>query len=133
MDRKAVGRIVGREAPKLVKLLWLGHWAIDFVFDPCTDCDAYCERNHRYRTATVAIDPAKHKDEGAVIDSLEHELLHLVLAPFDDYRCFSLPSYVEGSAEAKREESAWELAVEQCLGNVHRAMKEMRKLAKPGK
>jgi hypothetical protein len=88
MDRSAVKAIIERELDPLAKKLGVGHWRLTVKFD-LRDGDEDWETQGRclkyvdYDRAIISLDPDSLADEAEVVRVLIHELLHIVLAPFD--------------------------------------------------
>jgi hypothetical protein len=72
---------------------------------------AACTYDVSYMRAEIDIDPAQHDDEADVLDSLVHELLHLVVAPFEVYRRVR----IAGEEEDPKEEALWQIGMERAI------------------
>jgi hypothetical protein len=88
MDRSAVKAIVERELNPLARRLGVSHWELTVKFD-LRDGDGgrgtqgRCTKYVDYDKAIISLDPDSLADEAEVVRVLIHELLHIVLAPFD--------------------------------------------------
>jgi len=64
--------------------LWLGAWRITVKYGRLDDgCMAQVHAKVAYQQARITIDPEQHETKADVLDSVRHELLHLVCAYFD--------------------------------------------------
>lgn len=124
MDASEVKRIVETHVDILKEALALFHWRITISYDPERDgWKASCDRNGGdYLRAAINIDPAKHGDEDDVVESLKHELIHLLLTPFDVYRNVLTAGVDEDSVEGQRELALWAHVVEQATVNIERGL-----------
>lgn len=128
MDRSECKAIVEREIVGLMERLGIPHWRLVITYGPVTNRRiaaghrglAECIRNAPYDRATIVIDPEEHDDEAEVIKSLRHELMHVVLAPFDLYREF-VSSYIDAnSTQDHQEDTIFEHCIEQTVINLER-------------
>lgn len=125
MDLSRVKALCDAAAPPMRAALWCADVRLDLVYGPCSDPDwsAECERNAPYNRATITIDPARHEDEGEVLDSLRHEVLHLVLTEFDVYANIVQSNIDEGDGPAQAvEERAWTLACERTINRLENVL-----------
>jgi hypothetical protein len=83
---------------------------------------AQVDRQLDYLHATISLDPERHGDDGQVLDSLRHELLHLLLAPFDLYADLTTQFFVHDPAARRVEQRAFRNAVETAVGNLERML-----------
>jgi hypothetical protein len=86
MDRSAVEAIVRREIEPLKRQLGISHWKVSAHYDlRADDCctRAQCTTLVDYERVRIDFDPDGMDDEAEVIETLLHELLHVVLSPFD--------------------------------------------------
>ncbi len=133
MDRSEVKAVVDREIEAMAKALGVAHWSLTVSYGPCSrkEWSAECVRQAEYNVAKIIIDPEKQGDEDDVLDSLLHELAHVVLAPFDTYRSVMTAADVPGSPADKRERNLWAFAVEQGVICVMRAYRGTRARYEP--
>ncbi len=125
MDRSAVEAIVARELPRLARRLGVDHWHITTCCD-ATQLDdlgnlAECAKTLNYRLATIRFNPDRIASEAELIATIEHELLHLVLAPFD-----LLWEQLIGPLRGLRRQQAeavWQFACESTITALERALK----------
>lgn len=86
MDRSAVEAIAAKALGPLMERLAIGHWEITVSCDFHQDGTlGDCSRLWDYEKATIRLNPSALADEQAVLETLLHELMHVVLAPFDHY------------------------------------------------
>ena len=106
--------------------LGIPHWHIEVTYGPCAEphWQAMCERQVNYNQAHIIIDPKHAHSEEGVIKSLVHELLHVVLAPFDLYReVLSQHCGEQGSVRAREEAALFAFTVEQLVVNLRRVLR----------
>ena len=122
MDKSEVKAIVDRNIKPMMALLGVQHWKINVLYEPCTNPNwvASCARNIAYQKATITIDPSRADSEEDVIDSLRHELIHVLLAPFDAYRGIMTSHLTQGDTLDRIEDEAWEVAIENTVLAVER-------------
>jgi hypothetical protein len=103
----------------MVEKYKLNHWTIEVKLDRCDDMrnKGECSRQTPYFEAVLTIDPTNHATEKDFIETLEHELLHLVLAPFDNLHEFIVASGISEKPFA----AVWHFAIEQSITNILRA------------
>lgn len=121
MDSSAVKAIVDREWQGMARAMGLHRWKIRFDYGSLEDA-AECERDLSYYRATIRFDPARAIDEADVLDSLRHELTHLLLAPFDQYRITMAALIRDDSPESRMEDAAWHYACEHAVISVMDAL-----------
>lgn len=91
MDRMTVERVVFKHLPRLSAQLGLNQWEISvgYAAEPADDDGILkrgeCTRLVDYKSAHITLNPYALADELAVLVTLRHELLHIVVAPFDLY------------------------------------------------
>lgn len=85
MDASEVKAIVELVIEDLRDALTIPHWRISVDYGPCEDANhgAECSRQPDYYQANITIDPQRMNSTKHVIETLRHELLHVVLADFD--------------------------------------------------
>lgn len=111
---------IASDALKIMKpKLGLGDWDISIRVTSPEDqnfsADIYKEVE--YRVATITLDPYSHPDVNEVLDSLRHELLHLVLADLDVYQHMA----ISGSTLPENTLSGtWLYSTERAIGNLER-------------
>ncbi len=118
MTAKEVEIIVDGNIKYLMARYGIPNWKIEVIYDECDNVNwgAQCERSNDYCSATITINPARADSEKEILELLQHELLHLVLAPFDLYRDTMTQHLVNfSSPAAKREQCIWRHAVEQTV------------------
>jgi hypothetical protein len=133
LDKSEVEAIARRELPRLADLLHVGHWTIDLSFDASRlqpTSMAECERMSCYDRATIILHPEKHRDEADVIDSIEHELLHIVLAPFD--LSWNVVSESFRGIPLEHVKTVWQYSLEQTIVTLQRILRDFpARAAKP--
>ena len=121
MDQSEVRFIVNEHVKPIRDALQLNDWHIDTEYtalDPGTS--ARVHMMPRYRRATIQFDPAQIVDREHVLRCLRHELLHLVLAPFDLYTC--AVSEMLPEQFSKVDNQLFMDAVELVVGNLERVL-----------
>jgi hypothetical protein len=88
MDRSAARAIVDREIEPLMRRLGIPHWHVSVVYDLRADntsatTQALCHTLVDYNRARIEIDPDAIDDEADLLRVLRHELMHVLLSPFD--------------------------------------------------
>ena len=88
MDRSVAEKIVTQHIPELAKRLGLSYWSISFDFAPIAEDDGdpvygSCRSLVDYQSATIALNPGEFATEAEILETLRHELFHLVLSPFN--------------------------------------------------
>lgn len=140
MDRSAVKAIVDREIEPLKARLGIPHWRIVVTYGPVSDPGrvaeghrgmAECRRAAPYERATITLDHEQHDDETEVVDSLIHELLHVVLAPFDLYRNFATKFIEVGTTADGQEDTLFAHCIEQAVRNLERMHWGLSKVGGP--
>jgi hypothetical protein len=104
------------------RLLGVADWKIriDFVDHSAENLCGTCDRQLPYQIAVITIDPAAHSSQRDVLDTLRHELIHVMLAPFDSYRALAIANIKPDSPMDKVEEKAWILSVESAVLAIER-------------
>lgn len=122
MDHSVCQAFCDKHLTKLAEFLSIGHWRIKIKVGECENPNdtANCSRNSSYDIADITIDPRKFGDDDFLLDTLFHELAHIVLAPFDLHRTYSFQGMERGSAEDKREDFIWASSVEKGVINLER-------------
>jgi hypothetical protein len=122
MDRSAVKAIVEAHLESLVEVFGVERWCIQVNYEACDNPNhgASCGRAVDYDKAFITIDPDKHKDEGDVVDSLRHEIEHILLSPFDLYRDAMTQHIDDETKEHRQEQRLFTYAVEQTVINIER-------------
>jgi hypothetical protein len=133
LDKSEVEAIARRELPRLAEMLHVAHWTIDLSFDASRlqpTSMAECERMSCYDRATIILHPEKHRDEADVIDSIEHELLHIVLAPFD--LSWNVVSESFHGVPLEHVKTVWQYSLEQTIVTLQRILRDLSaRAAKP--
>jgi hypothetical protein len=127
MDASEVREIVAKYAPALMEKLGIPHWSIVFYYDlrESTGDGEFakrgeCIRQVRYDRATIRFDPAEFSDEQEVLKILRHELIHVVLAPFDLFWHAAEAHWQDDPVKTEIMNAVWDHVVEQAVINVRR-------------
>ena len=122
MDKSKVKEIVDANILKMMCQLGVQAWKIGVFYEPAGDPNwvASCSRQLPYQSATIRIDPQMAESEEDVLDSLRHELIHVLLAPLDAYRDLVTSNIESESPMDTAEDRAWTLAIESCVLAVER-------------
>lgn len=87
MKKDAAKKIVDAHIKQLMWATQTQMWTVNIIYGPCNNSWALAQVQISidYFLADITINHAKHETEDQVLNSLRHELLHLVLAPFELY------------------------------------------------
>jgi len=87
MDESAVIKIVEANLERLMQAVGVPHWTITVNYGPCDSSPTAAGEVDltaaSYWRAAITINPYQHSEEKDVIDTLVHELLHVVIAPME--------------------------------------------------
>lgn len=87
MDHSKVVEIVNANIKQMRWAMQLQDWTINLTYGPLEAGNAgTCMADPKRCRAEIEIDPAALKDEAAVLDTLRHELLHILHAGYETYR-----------------------------------------------
>ena len=91
MDRSAVKAVVDHEIESLMLRLGIPHWHVVVRYKTESDDGDFvvrgrCDRRAEYNSASLTLNPESLDGAEEVLATLRHELLHIVLAPFDMYQ-----------------------------------------------
>lgn len=128
MDRSKVREIVQARIHELIRDLAIGHWRLMIEYEnKPPDSNGVTERGDcvrlvDYNRATINLNPDAFSDddETKVFGVLRHELLHVVLAPFDIFLNVVSPLIEDDPVKTKVIQSVWDHAVEQAVVNLER-------------
>jgi hypothetical protein len=127
LDRSECKRIVDREIEALAEAMGLPHWHIVVRYERVADehpegftVSANCRAKPEYERATITIDPDEMDDEAELLRILRHELMHIVLAPFNLYRGFATAFVEQKSTADAQEDAIWAHSVEQGVRSLER-------------
>jgi len=120
MEASQVRAIVAKYAPALMEKLGIPHWSIVFYYDLRETKGNFakkgeCTRQARYDRATIAFDPAEFADEQDVLKVLRHELIHVVLSPFDLFWHAAGACWADDPVKEAMMDAVWNHAVEQAV------------------
>jgi hypothetical protein len=86
MDRSACKAIADKHLLRMMRLVGVSHWTIAVSFDATKEgTKATCEVFVKYERAEITIDAQKAETPLDVLESLRHELFHVLLANFEVY------------------------------------------------
>lgn len=127
MTVEEVRVIVEKNLDPMLEALGMGFWRVQVDFHKCENDNwiASCTRNGDYVQAYIVIDPDRHFSEKEVLESLRHEVLHLVLEPFDLYRELVTQRLKDGGEKARIEARAFTRALEQSIVNLEKLLHNM--------
>jgi hypothetical protein len=125
MDASAVRAVVAKYAQPLMEKLGIPHWSIVFHYDLREANGAFakrgeCIRQVRYDRATIRLDCEEFSDEQEVLKVLRHELIHVVLAPFDLFWHAAGACWADDPVKAAMMDAVWDHVVEQAVINIER-------------
>jgi len=122
MDKSKLIEVMRRHLGPLRDMVGPQDWAITWLAEPANipDSCASCSPNLPYNTATIRIDPAHHENEDDVIDSMFHELCHLLLTPFDVYREAATQHIDNGTVAERQDNYLFNHAREQAVLSLER-------------
>ena len=86
MDRSEVKKIVEDHFKFMKWDMQLQKWEIEVSFDANDDSKAICSAEPNYHRAYINIDPSRHESAEDVVESLKHEMIHVLHCPFETYR-----------------------------------------------
>jgi nitric oxide synthase oxygenase domain/subunit len=125
VDTSAVKAIVEANIERLMEAIGIPHWRLTVYYEAPENPNwkASCDRSGAdYWRASITIDPKHANDADDVIDSLVHELLHIVLAPFDLYRNAVTPHIAVDTPEGRQEQVIWTHVMEQTVLTLERGL-----------
>jgi hypothetical protein len=130
MDQSEVKRIVDQHAEEMAGRLRIGHWKITAVYGPCSNPEwsAECRLDASRDMATFTFDPERLKSEAEVLDLLQHEMLHIVLAPFDLFEMTARSLVGDDEIARNVLRLAGMHAVEQSVLNLERMIRELTRV-----
>jgi hypothetical protein len=110
--------------PDLVEVLGLGHWKITVAYDkpPEANWQAACSRQVSYNVAEIELDVESYEDPAKLFFDLRHELLHVVLSPFDVYTHYVAGFGVNNPTIAAQDEFLRRYATEQAILNLEKIL-----------
>lgn len=128
MDKSAVEAIVDKWLPIYQKMFGLDHYKIKVYYQHCgSDTEGWSnaatyDANPAYNLANLWLDPHQQDDEEDVLDSLRHELFHVVLDPYWAYRRI----VNAGGEDQAREKEVWRFFSEQAVVRLQNLFKGTR-------
>lgn len=100
MDASEVIRIADKHLPKMLWQLQLNMWTVRVDTASLQGMKASIRFEHEYENAVITIDPEQTQDERDVLDSLRHELFHIIHADFQLFRAVALQGVMQQDADA---------------------------------
>lgn len=86
-EAKALKAVTHKFVDRWKYLLSLEEWDIQIKYTKMDDGDlGECDVIAAHKVATVVVDIAKHKDANHLLDTVRHELFHIVHAQFEHHR-----------------------------------------------
>ena len=124
MDESKVRAIVIEAAETMQVNLALREWDIRHYAEKCPNDSftAQCRINTPYHRAFIWIDPAGHEAEDDVLDSLRHELLHLVGAEWEVYATMIMAGVEDSETMQRVEDRACTLASERTVSKLEKML-----------
>lgn len=132
MNQSEVRTIVEANVKRLMSAIGIPHWNVTIHYERHeSGAMGTCDLAHiDYCRALITIDPAQHDTPQEVIDTLVHELLHIVLAPAELYRNASIQSLPEAAMNVT--EIVYTHALEQIVLTLERGLAaHLRTLPEP--
>lgn len=122
MDKSAVEAIVQAHLPGYIEAMGLQGLRIEVSYGRIEDAGATVLTEINYEKATIQIDPAHadHADEAGVLNSLRHELFHIIVAPFDAWEWQIDADYKRDTPEHRRARDIFIHACERTVLNLER-------------
>lgn len=86
MDHSACHEFIRENALPLLQFMGCQHWSVNWRTERIDDPDTrgLCWPSSSYENATIKIDPDKCSDSEQLLDTMFHEVCHLILAPAQD-------------------------------------------------
>lgn len=132
MDTSEVQAIVEANIDRLMTAVGVPHWRLTIAYERHeTGAMGTCDlADIDYCRAHITIDPAQHETPDEVINTLVHELLHIILAPAELYRNVAIQNLPESAMGAN--EVVYTHALEQMVLSLERGLaKHLRTLPEP--
>lgn len=134
MNKKELKHIVDCNVKKMIKKLGLGEWQIKFRYkmsDEHKNCRGYCSIHSQSKQATITLNPRLLTIKREVISTLRHELVHLIVNIFSEYRHVIHTFIGTSSSPATSRElavlnEAFNLAKEKITYDICRALERKR-------
>ena len=119
MNAKDLRQLVERVLPSMLEAMGLERTRIEPDIRGLDDGEAASiEAMPEYERAFLYIDPSKVSDERYALDTLRHELLHVLLSPYERYREFVAKVIDKDSPLHPVFETAWDHACEASVANL---------------
>lgn len=122
MEAMDVRAIVEQHAPRMKNALGIERWDISITVGRCHDeVKGQCEADPRYMIATIVIDPEHAEDLDDVVKTLRHEMLHVLVSPFEIYRA-AVHQLVDIEAALNAVDEVWTFATENVVHSIEAAL-----------
>lgn len=125
MDTSVVQRVVDENILRLMREIGIPHWDLEIIYGPTGNDNWKAMTSYGgidYQHATITINPADHSSEDDVLNTLIHELIHVLLSPLVRYRAVVTTHIMEGTPEDRAETLVWTHAIEQTVLSIERGL-----------
>lgn len=117
MDKSLIFEAMDVVLPQMKTDLYVNDWDIEIQVESIGGgTPAICRVHPYYRSARITIDPCETPDIDSLVRNLRHELLHVVIAPVDEYRRLIMKGIKRGARRIARE--AYHQAQERCVTQI---------------
>lgn len=125
MDEEVVREVVTRVSPAFLQQFGLNHWRIQVSYNTKPDDDGdsivygSCSASYDYNEAVINLNPKAFDSEKDVIETLRHELFHIIMSPYELFiQC--VDSLDVGATSRKLLSRALTHSREKCVINLER-------------
>ena len=130
MDESKCKEWIEANLPKLQQEFGLEEWRVNVHYKDAGETGNYhsaasITRDEMYHRAEIEINPLQFTDE-ELPGIIEHELLHLIHSPFDNFETILYPGLKPGMAALVREAEI--IAHEQSVRNLEKLVKRLREV-----
>ncbi len=126
MDQPECKTIVDNEAERLALRLGIPHWDLLIECVPLPDDEqgwtrrGNVEIKPEYNKAHIRLNPEAFSIPPDVLKTLRHEMLHVVLSPFDQFLAIIRPVLERNKTVEKMALAAWTQSAEKAVINLER-------------
>jgi hypothetical protein len=122
MNEHEVRGIVKAHIKQMRWLLQLQDWDIKVAIQRIDQHETIADVEYRtaYRLAVMRVDPSRCDGRTALLESVRHELIHLLLADYLTYK--TTVNRMLTAEQASALEVVWQHAEERTVGNIERAL-----------
>lgn len=140
MDKSQLESFLRTHLAALMDHVCVGHWTVTARAEPNSDSNlaATCERSIDYEWAIIRMNPELFETDAKALDTLFHELAHIILAPFDLYREATTQHIDKGTTAERQDNRLFNHCIEMCVMNLERLWRSggirdayLEKLTKP--